>query len=448
MGRLNNQAHLFLASLIQWVRICAGKFGQQAPSRYKWKVKSKNLVTGRFLGQGCSGIFYETTLAGSHFRKVRLVRKLFPGVKGDIFESEVVRLFELNHHPMIVKTFWWTVDNRSCSLVMEYVRDNLCSVMRKRKEALRKESASSQQLVTGTTSPAPFQLPEAIDLVLQIAKGMQHLHDGGVIHGDLKPNNILIEWEEGRMLVKLADFGLIETKRRTTLVSQRALFSQMIKWSAPELFEDYFASMSEDMEFLWTTSLTRSDTSSSSASNTKNGPEILMEKVDSYSFALTCVYILGGQIMWNGKLSPNELREKILNSDSRPELPLGCPRKLKSLILECWDVDPTLRPTFSVICEKLEEIVKEQETQLDSSDKLQDNVKEQDSELDICCTITSYRSIDMACSSLDLGGHAFAVSTNGVIQPCQIPMLQLPEEEVDAVANPQTFQPPPGTSLL
>lgn len=94
--------------------------------------------------------------------------------------------------------------------------------------------------------------------------------------------------------------------------------------------------------------------------------------------------------MWNGKLSLNELWEKILNFDLRLELFLGCLRKLKFFILECWDVDFIFRFIFFVICEKLEEIVKEQEMQLDSSDKLQDNVKEQDFELDICCIIISY----------------------------------------------------------
>jgi hypothetical protein len=73
------------------------------------------------------------------------------------------------------------------------------------------------------------------------------------------------------MLVKVADFGLPKTKRNTTLLSQQALCFQMIEWSAPELFEMFFSSMSEDLDFLWTTSLTRMNPSTSSLHALRTG---------------------------------------------------------------------------------------------------------------------------------------------------------------------------------
>ena len=322
-------------------------------------MKAKDLITGRFLGQGFSGIFYETVWSASLESKARLARKDFPGVKGDVFESEVIPLFELHDHPNVVKTLCWTVDNRSCSLVMEYMKDDLSSVMRRKKEALRK--IEHNHPVAGTSS-APFELLEAMNIALQIATGMEYLHDNGIIHGDLKPNNVLIDWKEGQMLVKVTDFGLIETKRRTTLISQRAVCFRMIEWSAPEVFEAYFVSMGEDLDYVWTTSPKGHSDESASDLDEKT----MMKLADSYSFALTCAYILGGQ-RWSTKLSPNELREtissRILSPGSRPDLPFECPEKLASLISKCWDPDPKCRPTFSIICHELQEIIKEQEKQ-------------------------------------------------------------------------------------
>ncbi|KAG0555597.1 hypothetical protein KC19_12G180600 [Ceratodon purpureus] len=329
---------------------------------HKGRMKSKDLATGHFLGQGCSGIFYETTWSRSQDSTVKLARKDFPGVKGDIFEREVIRLFEVSNHPNVVKTLGWTVDKRSCSLVMEYVRDDLSSIMRRKKEA---QKGKANQPGVGTSNLAIFQLHEAMDIALQIAVGVEYLHDNGVTHGDLKPNNVLIvPGKKGRLLVKVADFGLVETKRRSTLISQRALCFRMIEWSAPELFEDYFCSHSEDLDYLWTESPTGSDTGASITANIDDCPEILITKADSYSFALTCACILGGQ-MWDAKLGPTKLRRQISSCGLRPKLPSECPETLKSLISSCWDSNPERRPTFSYIRNRLQEIILQEQSKLE-----------------------------------------------------------------------------------
>ena len=47
-----------------------------------------------------------------------------------------------------------------------------------------------------------------IDLIRQACDGVQHLHEKGIIHGDISPANILVSSDETKPKVKVIDFGL------------------------------------------------------------------------------------------------------------------------------------------------------------------------------------------------------------------------------------------------
>ncbi len=51
-------------------------------------------------------------------------------------------------------------------------------------------------------------LAVALSILLQVARGLYKLHSANIAHRDLKPQNILIVDDEGRLVVKLADFGI------------------------------------------------------------------------------------------------------------------------------------------------------------------------------------------------------------------------------------------------
>ncbi|KAG0598648.1 hypothetical protein M758_12G090800 [Ceratodon purpureus] len=363
MAFWTNQGRLLFSSLTKWVPISARDNDLGEPSeRSKSRVESKDLKPKRFLGQGCSGIFYEVTWSGLQSMDL-LVRKDIPGVSGHVFEHEAARLVELEH-PNIVKNYCWTVDKRSCTLVMEYVKDDLYSVVKKRGEVLWKAGPPRDPVLSNhfvNVANFPFKMLDAIPIMLELATGIEYLHSRGIPHGDLKPSNVLVDLESDPIVVKVADYGLIESKRMATLMSKQAFCFRMIEWSAPEVFEDYFRSMSEDLDYMWTTSPTGSDVSVASESYFGNCPVALqLEKGDSYSFGLICAFIISGRL-WNANLSPGELRKRILSESLRPELPLECPKTLASLISSCWDVNPTCRPIFSDIRRKLHEIFLEQQ---------------------------------------------------------------------------------------
>jgi serine/threonine protein kinase len=49
-----------------------------------------------------------------------------------------------------------------------------------------------------------LDMPEIIDIALQIAQALDAAHSKGVIHRDIKPGNVFVS-EQGR--VKVLDFG-------------------------------------------------------------------------------------------------------------------------------------------------------------------------------------------------------------------------------------------------
>jgi len=50
--------------------------------------------------------------------------------------------------------------------------------------------------------------PEACDIVRQVLAGLRHAHDKGVVHRDIKPDNIFLAHKDGERIIKILDFGI------------------------------------------------------------------------------------------------------------------------------------------------------------------------------------------------------------------------------------------------
>ncbi len=111
-------------------------------------------------------------------------------------------------HPNIVTVFDFGHDANRYFIVMEYVEGTeLKTLMRRR---------------------GPLPVDEAVDLMIQICAGVGYAHRAGLVHCDLKPQNILVT-ADGR--AKIADFGIARA-----LAAIDANEHSEIVWGSPQYF--------------------------------------------------------------------------------------------------------------------------------------------------------------------------------------------------------------------
>jgi serine/threonine protein kinase len=65
----------------------------------------------------------------------------------------------------------------------------------------------------GQGSGPPLDLSEKLRLLADIAQGLAELHLAGIVHGDIKPANVLLS-DDNPPKIRLADFGLSELRMR------------------------------------------------------------------------------------------------------------------------------------------------------------------------------------------------------------------------------------------
>jgi serine/threonine protein kinase len=275
---------------------------------------------GAFLGNGGFGSVHKFTWFGLECAKKCFVCRT--EAEERMFQKEVGVMACLNH-PNVLKFICCHRDSDERAIVMEYMPMNLQDFINRR--------------VASSNTGFPFTPMAALDMISQIASGMEYLHGKKVVHRDLKPHNILVSpftspelfAADGYAKLKLCDFGLAKSIA-TSQSEQQSRVCGTRFWMAPE------------------------------ASPRGNAPVPLQyrtKEADVYSFAIVCSQILSGVDQpFPGPL--NGFTDRIsAPRNERPELPLNVyPAKLLDLINECWDPHPHQRPSFSVICKSLKDI--------------------------------------------------------------------------------------------
>ncbi len=113
-------------------------------------------------------------------------------------------------HPNIVRIFDVSLSDRMPSIVMEYI------------DGITLKDYIDQQNV--------LSWKEAVHFTVQILRALQHAHDNGIVHRDVKPQNIML-LADGT--IKITDFGIARFARaQSRTITDRAIGS--VHYISPE----------------------------------------------------------------------------------------------------------------------------------------------------------------------------------------------------------------------
>ncbi|KAG0569471.1 hypothetical protein KC19_6G093000 [Ceratodon purpureus] len=278
------------------------------------------------VGRGASATVYKAKWLGTW-----VAEKTFEGSENAEFDKEAEILSRLCH-PNITSMFCCAKKRRNCSIIMELMDGDLDHLMKRKCDG----SADSDC--------APFPILEAVDIMDQIGEGVKYLHSEGIVHRDLKSQNILYKkvkagnLDIGYAHVKVTDFGVSKTRDKSVTNSDLTFNVGTSRWMPPEVIKLAMGS-SQTWWFR----------------KTEKAPSYPF-KVDSYSFGMVCYEILTGHRPFYAINLEKDVKRRVMEHGERPKLPDDCPLKLRTLIEKCWSQKPTERPTFAEICGELKHL--------------------------------------------------------------------------------------------
>ncbi|KDQ23602.1 hypothetical protein PLEOSDRAFT_1078986 [Pleurotus ostreatus PC15] len=179
---------------------------------------------------------------------------------------------------------------------------------------------------SGSSSGVDSKETELLRFMHEIAKGMEYLHRNGVVHGDLKGANVLMN---DKIHCVITDFGQSEMKSEAFRMSGGKKPQGTLRWQAPEMMQ---------------------------------GASQLSPEMDVYSFAITCIEILNmGRLPWP-LMNDETVTFYVLTTEENGRPPIPPSRyvtpALEDLLHEAWHHDPTKRPPFSKLVPDLKQIRK------------------------------------------------------------------------------------------
>ncbi|KOM54111.1 hypothetical protein LR48_Vigan10g000300 [Vigna angularis] len=201
----------------------------------------------------------------------------------------------------------WTIDLRNLSMGEAFAQGAFGKLYRE----YAKGGSVRQFLMKRQNRSVPLKL--AVKQALDVARGMAYVHGLGLIHRDLKSDNLLIFGDKS---IKIADFGVARIEVLTEGMTPE---TGTYRWMAPEMIQH----------------------------------RPYTQKVDVYSFGIVLWELITGMLPFQN-MTAVQAAFAVVTKNVRPIIPNDCLPVLREIMTRCWDPNPDIRPPFTEIVGMLE----------------------------------------------------------------------------------------------
>ena len=188
-------------------------------------VEGRYRITSRIGHGGMAEVYEASDIISKKTVAIKLIREdvMKNPTNMKRFENEATIAASLNH-PNIVKVYYHgTVDGRPY-IANEYIK--------------------GQTIKDTLDFRSPLPISEAVDIMIQLTNALSYAHSKGIIHRDIKPQNIYY-MPDGT--IKLGDFGIAQANGLTEEVTSTNEIVGSVHYLAPEISQGKPASVQSDI---------------------------------------------------------------------------------------------------------------------------------------------------------------------------------------------------------
>jgi serine/threonine protein kinase len=170
---------------------------------------------------------------GAQVGPYKLLRRIGEGGMGVVFEAEQERPVRRR---VALKLIKWGMDTRRVVARFESERQALALMSHANIARVYDAGATERgrpyfvmeyvkgEPITDYCDRQRLTTRERLGLFIQVCAGVQHAHQRGVIHRDMKPSNVLVAVEDKRPVPKIIDFGV--AKATSHRLTEKTLFTE------------------------------------------------------------------------------------------------------------------------------------------------------------------------------------------------------------------------------
>ncbi|CAG5133024.1 unnamed protein product, partial [Candidula unifasciata] len=236
------------------------------------------------------------------------------------FLKEIQLMKTLGHHQNVVSMLGCcTLRDPICLLVEHAEFGDLLNFLKDVRQRLVKVSSLNSQYVNGNTTVLTSS--DLLRFAHQVSLGMDFLASKGFVHRDLAARNVLMC---ANRTCKIGDFGLARYIYDNVVYVNRRGGRLPVKWMSVEAIFDMSFSTASDV---W-----------------------------SFGILLYEIVTLGGTPY--PTIPTRELLRE-LQEGYRMEKPENCSNQIYEMMMQCWQTNPNDRPTFSLLSQWLQAMIKD-----------------------------------------------------------------------------------------